>query len=87
MGHEKTKDRNTSERKTKEKLQCKTPTPCPPPTPCYNSTTLDLPHPPTICNYNTMDIEFLVQMRQFDECGSVRNDEIFSLHPGSGASP
>ena len=63
------------------------PTPCPPPTPCYNSTTLDLPHPPTICNYNTMDIEFLVQMRQFDECGSVRNDEIFNLHPGSGASP
>ena len=31
-----------------------------------------------------MDTEFLVQMRQFDKCGSVRNDEIFNLHLGSG---
>ena len=32
-----------------------------------------------------MDTEFLVQMRQSNKCGSVRNDEIFNLHLGSGA--
>ena len=31
-----------------------------------------------------MDIEFLLQMRQSDICGSVRNDDIFNLHLGSG---
>ena len=31
-----------------------------------------------------MDIEFLVQMRQSDKCGGVRNDDIFNLHLGSG---
>ena len=52
-----------------------------------------LPHPiinqppPTISNKNTMDTEFLVQMRQSDKCGSVRNDDIFNLHLGSGAGP
>ena len=50
-------------------------------------------HPPTypisasICNNNTMGIEFLVQMKQSDKCGSVRNDDIFNLHLGSGAGP
>ena len=45
-----------------------------------------LPHPVinqpplTICKNNTMNIEFLVQMRQYDKCGSVRNDDIFNLH-------
>ena len=34
-----------------------------------------------------MDTEFLVQMRQSNKCGSVRNDEIFNLHLGSGAGP
>ena len=34
-----------------------------------------------------MDTEFLVQMRQSDKCGSVRNDDIFNLHLGSGAGP
>ena len=33
-----------------------------------------------------MDTEFLVQMRQSNKCGSVRNDEIFNLHLGSGAT-
>ena len=62
------------------------PTPCPPPTPCYKSTTPHHPsHPPIICNSNVMDIEFLVRMRQSDKCGSVRNDDIFNLHLGSGA--
>ena len=32
-----------------------------------------------------MDTEFLVQMRQSNKCGSVRNDEILNLHLGSGA--
>ena len=40
--------------------------------------------PPIIDNNNTMDTEFLVQMRQSNKCGSVRNDEIFNLHLGSG---
>ena len=42
-------------------------------------------HAPIICNNNTMDMEFLVQMRQSNKCGSVRNNEIFNLHLGSGA--
>ena len=29
-----------------------------------------------------MDTEFLVQMRQSNKCGSVRNDDIFNLHLG-----
>ena len=55
--------------------------------PCYKSTTPHLSHPPNICNNNTMDIKFLVQGRQSDKCGSVRNDDIFNLHLGSGADP
>ena len=42
---------------------------------------------PIIHNNNTMDTEFLVQMRQSNKCGSVRNDGIFNLHLGSGAGP
>ena len=34
-----------------------------------------------------MDMAFLVQMRQSNKCGSVRNDEIINLHLGSGAGP
>ena len=30
---------------------------------------------------------FLVQMRQSNQCGSVRNDEIINLHLGPGAGP
>ena len=51
-----------------------------------NEPPLDLSHPPIIPN-NTMDRGFLVQMRQSNKCGSVRNDEIFNLHLGSGAGP
>ena len=57
------------------------------PTSWYESTTLILCHTPIIDNNNTMDTEFLVQMRQSNKCGSVRNDEIFNLHLGSGAGP
>ena len=42
---------------------------------------------PIIHNNNTMDTEFLVQMRQSNKSGSVRNDEIFNLHLGSGVGP
>ena len=34
-----------------------------------------------------MGTEFLVQMRQSNKFGSVRNDEIFNLHLGSGVGP
>ena len=34
-----------------------------------------------------MDIKFLVQTRRSNKCGSVRNDEIFNLHLGSGVGP
>ena len=37
---------------------------------------------PMICNNNTMGMAFLVQMRQSNKLGSVRNDEIFNLHLG-----
>ena len=46
-----------------------------------------LSHPPIFHTKNTMNIEFLVQMRQSNQCGSVRNDEIFNLHLGSGVGP
>ena len=46
-----------------------------------------LSHAPIIHNNNTMDTESLVQMRQSNKCGSVRNDEIFNLHLGSDAGP
>ena len=52
-----------------------------------DKSTPHLSHSPIICNNNTMDIEFLVQMRQSDKCGGVRNDDIFNLHLGSGAGP
>ena len=45
-----------------------------------------IPSPITQHN-NTMDTEFLVQMRQSNKYGSVRKDEIFNLHLGSGAGP
>ena len=61
--------------------------PVAPPTPWYDSTTPHLSHPSIIHNNNIMDTEFLVQMRQSNKCGSVRNDEIFNLHLGSGAGP
>ena len=52
----------------------------PPPTPS--------PIPsPIIHNNNIMDTFFLVQMRQSNKFGSVRNDETFNLHLGSGAGP
>ena len=34
-----------------------------------------------------MGMVFLVQIRQSNKCGSVRNDEIINLHLGSGAGP
>ena len=43
--------------------------------------------PKDFYNNNTMDTEFLAQMRQSNKCGSVRNDQIFNLHLGSGAGP
>ena len=54
-------------------------TPVPPPTPCYESTTHYLSHPPIIHNNHTMDIEFLVHIKQSNKCGSVWNNEIFNL--------
>ena len=66
------------------------PTPCPytyaviinyPPPPHH------LFHLPIICNNNTMDMPFLVQMRQSNKCGNVGNDEIINLHLGSSVDP
>ena len=42
---------------------------------------------PIICNNNKMDMAFLVQRRQSNKCGNVRNDEIINLHLGSGIDP
>ena len=43
------------------------------------------PIPPIIHNNNTMDTELLVQMRQSNTFGSVRNDQISHLHLRFGA--
>ena len=56
------------------------------PTPWSQSTTRWLSHAPIIYN-NTMDKEFLIQMKQFNKCGRVRNEEIFNLHLAFGAGP
>ena len=63
------------------------PTRIPPPTPRHKLTTPHLSHPPIIYNSNTVDIEFQIQMKQSNKCGSVRNDEILNLHLGSGEGP
>ena len=52
--------------------------PCPP---------LHLFHPHIIPKNNRMDTEFLRQLKLSNKCGSVRNDEPFNLHMGSGAGP
>ena len=63
------------------------------PTPCTPTHTLmsinhpHLSHPHIIYSNNTMDTEFLVQLRISNKCGSVRKDEIFNLHLGSGVGP
>ena len=68
-------------RDQKTKPQIKTnyeiiPTLCPPhPHHDVNQPTPTAPIPPIIYNNNTMDTEFLVQMRQSNKCGSVRNDQ------------
>ena len=43
--------------------------------------------PPIICSNNTMIKISLAQIRQSDGCESVKNDEIFNLHLGSGTGP
>ena len=69
-----------------KKNNCKIiPTHCPPPTPWYKTTTPT--YLPIFYNNNTMGIEFLVQMKKSNKCGSVRNGEIFNLHLRSDPSP
>ena len=63
------------------------PPPIPHPHPNINQPPPTYPIPPIICNNNTMGMAFLVQIRQSNKCGSVRNDEIINLHLGSGAGP
>ena len=63
------------------------PAPCPPHPHPHKSSTPYLSHLPIICNNNTMDMVFPVQMRQSNKCGSVRNDEIINLHLRSGVGP
>ena len=82
-GHERIKHSSTN----KKKLWDNTHPLSPHPHQDMNQPPSHLSHPPIIHTNNTMDTEFLVQMRQSSQCGSVRNDEIFTLHLGSGAGP
>ena len=84
-GHERPKDKSTNKNKQKKQTKRLYPPPLTPPKPQYESITPHLYHPPIIHKKNIMDAEFLVQMRQSKECGSVRNDELFNLHLGSSA--
>ena len=65
------------------------PTPCAPPTPSYKSTPPPpiYPIPSIICNNNTMGMPFLIRIRQSNKCGSVKNDHLFNVQLGFGASP
>ena len=78
-GHQRTKAKSSSKKNHKNYQIILTT--CPP---WYKSTTPHLFHCPIIYN-NTIDIEFLVQMRQSNKCQSARNDGIFNLHFGLGA--
>ena len=88
-GHERWKDKSTNKNKKKTNYEI-IPTPSPP---THTLTWINPPpphhlsHSPIIHNNNTMDTESLVQMRQPNKCGSVRNDEIFNLDLGSGVGP
>ena len=90
-GHERPKNKSIKKKKKKGYEIIPTPCPPPPPTPWYESTTphLSIPAPPPLIihNNNTIDTKFLVQMRQSNKYGSIRNDEIFNLHLGPGVSP
>ena len=86
------RDQKTKAQIKKNKLWDNTHSLSPHPHPDMNQPTPTYPiphlsHPPIIQNNNTMDTEFQVQMRQSNKCGSIRNDEIFNLHLGSGAGP
>ena len=86
-GHERPKDKSTNKNK-KHKLRHNTHPLSPHPHPDINQLPPPhLSHPPIIHNNNTLDTEFLVQMRQSNKCRSVRNDEIFNLHLGSSVGP
>ena len=61
--------------------------PVPLPTPWCKSNTPYLIHSPIISYTYIMGIELLVQMRQSNKCGNVKNDEILNLHLGSGVGP
>ena len=75
-GRERPKDKSTNKKKTMKEY-----------TPCYESTTPHLCHAPIIHNNNTVETEFLVQMKESKKFGSLRNDEILNLHLGSGVGP
>ena len=53
--------------------------------PNFTQPSTDLSHLPIICNNNKMDMTLLIQMRQSDKYGSVRNHKIINFHLGSGA--
>ena len=74
MKEQRTMKQEKKSKKQKQKLKDNIHPPVPLPQPVIKQ-----PHP-TICNNNTMNIEFLVQMRQSDKCRGVRNDDIFNLH-------
>ena len=81
MRHQKTKAQ------INKKLSDKTHPLSPHPHPDVNQPPPTHPIPPIIYNNNTMDTEFLVEMRQSNKCGSFRNDEILNLHLGYGTGP
>ena len=76
-----------NKKKNKKNLQDNTHRLSPFSHPVINQPPPPISPPPTICNNNTMEIEFLVQMGQSEKCGSVKNDDIFNLHLESGAGP
>ena len=83
-GHERTKYKGTSKTSTTAREY---PPPVPLPIPSYKLTNPHLSHNPIIYNNNTMDIEFMVQIRQSNKCRRVRFGEVFHLHLGSGMGP
>ena len=73
--------------KKKKLLQDHTHPPVPLPTPWCKSNTPYLIHPIIISYTYIMGKKLLVQMRQSNKCGNVKNDEIPNLHLGSGVGP
>ena len=84
--HDRTINKSTKTEKQNKKQKNYATHPYPThPNPSIIEPTPNLPIPPIICSDNTMIMISQAEIRQSNGYGTVRNDDIFNLHLGSGA--